>query len=102
MILGGALLLCYFQGWLPQATAQETTTHRSTILMDTEEDVRVDGRNTQALVAQAYERMAELEALISSFVHESEVRAINRGAGAWVKVSHLTLGRSGMGLFVGR
>lgn len=81
VILGGALLLCYFQGWLPQANAQETTTQRSTILMDTVVDVRVDGRNSQALVEQAFERMAELEALFSRFVPESEVSAINRGAG---------------------
>jgi len=102
VILGGALLLCYFQGWLPQANAQETTTQRSTILMDTVVDVRVDGRNSQALVEQAFERMAELEALFSRFVPESEVSAINRGAGDWVKVSPLTLELIELGLEMGR
>ena len=62
VILGGALLLCYFQGWMHQAKDQETTTQNSTLLMDSVGDVRVDGRNSQALVEQALERMAELEA----------------------------------------
>lgn len=102
MVLVGAALLGYYLVWFPQAKAQESTTQRSMILMDTVVDVRVDGRNSAALVDQVFQLMAELEDLFSRFVPESEVSAINRQAGQWVQVSPLTLELVELGLEMGQ
>lgn len=102
MVLVGAALLGYYLVWVPQAKAQESTTQRSMILMDTVVDVRVDGRNSAALVDQVFQLMAELEDLFSRFVPESEVSAINRQAGQWVQVSPLTLELVELGLEMGQ
>ena len=102
MVLVGAALLGYYLVWVPQAKAQESTTQRSMILMDTVVDVRVDGRNSAALVDQVFQLMAELENLFSRFVPESEVSAINRQAGQRVQVSPLTLELVELGLEMGQ
>jgi len=102
LILGGAALLGCRLGWLPAANAQDDTAQSSMILMDTVVDVRVDGPNSAALVERVFARMAELEALFSRFIPESEVSAINRGAGDWVQASPLTLDLIELGIEMGR
>lgn len=102
LLIVGAALLGYRMGWVPQVKAQETITQRSMILMDTVVDVRVDGRNSAALVERVFQRMAELEKLFSRFIPESEVSAINRAAGDWVEVSPLTLELVELGMEMSR
>lgn len=99
--LGLITLLSYYLIYVPHLRAEATVTQRSTILMDTVVDVRVDGRNSEQLVQEAFATMAELENTLSRFVGESEIAKINGNAGEWVEVSTTTLEVIELGIAVG-
>lgn len=89
--LGLATLGGYYFLYVPHLEAKETSTSTTMMLMDTVVDVRVDGQNSNELVSRVFATMSELENVLSRFVDLSEVSAINRKAGEWVKVSPATL-----------
>jgi thiamine biosynthesis lipoprotein ApbE len=91
LVLGLLTLMGYYLLYLPYLEAVNTSTQRSMRLMDTVVDVRVDGRHSERLVAEAFATMEGLEKTLSRFMEESEIAAINRGAGQWVQVSPITL-----------
>ena len=91
LVRGLSTLMGYYLLYLPYLEAVNTSTQRSMRLMDTVVDVRVDGRHSERLVAEAFATMEGLEKTLSRFMEESEIAAINRGAGQWVQVSPITL-----------
>ena len=99
--LGLVTLLGYYFGYVPYLEAGNVTTQKSTLLMDTVVDVRVDGRESDLLVEKVFATMDDLEGLLSRFVPDSEISEINRRAGQWVKVSPLTLEVIELGLEMG-
>ncbi len=100
-MLGAVTLLGYYFLYVPYAQPEITSTQNTVMLMDTMVDVRVDGPNSDKLVAEVLASMEELEGILSRFIYDSEVSEINRRAGQWVKVSPVTLEVIELGLEMG-
>jgi len=88
--LGLLALLGYFLDISSSKTTEKSAQDRQ-ILMDTIVDVRVEGPNAVALMAEAFQVMARVEQKLSRFVDTSDVSRINRQAGEWVEVGEETL-----------
>ncbi len=101
LALGLVTLLSYYFLYVPYLKAGNSSTQKTIILMDTVVDVRVDGRNSEALVEKVFTVMGDLERLLSRFLDESDVSKVNRGAGHWVKVSPTTLEVIELGIELG-
>lgn len=99
--LGMVTLFGYYFVYVPYLGAKSSSTQKTMILMDTVVDVRVDGRESEELVAKVFATMEELEGMLSRFIHDSEIAEINRRAGQWVKVSPVTLEVVELGLAMG-
>ncbi|HBG02516.1 MAG TPA: hypothetical protein DDW87_13275 [Firmicutes bacterium] len=99
--LGLVTLVSYYLFYLPYLEARQISTQKSLVLMDTVVDVRVDGPNSEELVAKAFATMGGLEKVLSRFIDESEITRINLGAGQWVKVSPATLEVIELGVAIG-
>lgn len=100
--LGLATLLGYYFFYIPYLEAQETSTKTTMMLMDTVVNVRADGRNSAELVSKVFATMSELEETLSRFIDTSDVHAVNRQAGEWVKVSPHTLKVVELGIEMGK
>lgn len=102
--LGLATLLGYYLLYMPYyeaKSAELSITQKTMMLMDTVVDVRVDGRDSETLVAKVFTVMDDLEELLSRFVYGSEIAELNRRAGQWVTVSPITLEVIELGLEMG-
>ncbi|NLJ74989.1 MAG: FAD:protein FMN transferase [Firmicutes bacterium] len=90
----GVAVLCvvaYYGVYVPYVESHTTTNQRSRILMDTTVDIRVDARNSEELVNQAFAEIEGIEKSLSRYVDTSEVSKINAHAGQWVEVSQFTI-----------
>lgn len=99
--VGLVTLLGYYFGYVPYLQAGSTSTQKTTLLMDTVVDIRVDGRNPEVLIENVFDTVEDLEGMLSRFIADSEISEINRRAGQWVKVSPLTLEVIELGLELG-
>lgn len=99
--LGMVTLAGYYLIYVPHFETASSSTHQSIILMDTVVDVKVDGRNSEKLVAEVFATMEDLEGMLSRFIDDSEIAQINERAGQWVKVSPITLEVIELGLKMG-
>lgn len=89
--IGVLCLAAYYAVYLPYTERHVIASQKVRILMDTSVDIRVDARNSEQLVNQAFAEIERVEETLSRYINTSEVSTINSHAGEWVEVSQITI-----------